>query len=181
MVQTECTDLEITRPVLYILGPFLSLEPKAQINWHSAKRVRVGSPAGSMEEDDGRREAAIASAPSLQPNFTTKNGVNPAQISKFQELHRRRLKTKTKSKVKDKSKGTLVESEMYNGKDVNAKCKEIIDEKLIKTAKDPRITLSIGSTTDLSSSQEDNTLSKKRQKLHWGLDTKERWERKSNM
>ncbi|MCD7452992.1 hypothetical protein HAX54_019051 [Datura stramonium] len=37
-----------------------------------------------MEEDDRRREAAIASAPSLQPNFTSKKGLNPAQISKFQ-------------------------------------------------------------------------------------------------
>ncbi|KAJ8545885.1 hypothetical protein K7X08_018468 [Anisodus acutangulus] len=136
-----------------------------------------------MEEDDGRREAAIASAPSLQPNFNPKKGLNPSQISKFQELHRRRLKIKAKSKVKDKSKGTLDEAEKYNGKVVNTKCKEIMDEKSIKTAKDPRITLSISSM--MEPSQEDNlaghTLSKKRQKLHWGLDTKERWERKSNM
>ncbi|XP_060194469.1 uncharacterized protein LOC132623697 [Lycium barbarum] len=139
-----------------------------------------------MEEDDGRREAAIASAPSLRPNFTPKKGLNPSQLSKFQELHRRRLKikAKSKSKVKDKSKG-LDKAGKYNGKDVNAKCKEIMDEKSIKAAEDPRITLSIGSMTDLSPSQEDSlaghTLSKKRQKLHWGLDTKERWERKSNM
>ncbi|XP_009793228.1 uncharacterized protein [Nicotiana sylvestris] len=138
-----------------------------------------------MEEDDGRREAAIASAPSLQPNFTSKKGLNPAQISKFHELHRRRLKIKARSKVKDKSKGTLAEVGKYHGKDDNAKCKEAMGEKSIKTAEDPRITLSISSLTDLSSSQEDNlvghSLSKKRQKLHWGLDTKERWERKSNM
>lgn len=63
-----------------------------------------------------------------------------------------------------------METEKYNGKDVNAKCKEIMDEKSIKTAKDPRITLSMGSMTDLSSSQENDTLSKKRQKLHWGYD-----------
>ncbi|KAK4367973.1 hypothetical protein RND71_011765 [Anisodus tanguticus] len=136
-----------------------------------------------MEEDEGRREAAIASAPSLQPNFTPKKGLNPCQISKFQDLHRRRLKIKAKSKVKDKSKGALDEAEKYNGKVVNTKCKEIMDEKSIKTAKDPRITLSISSMTEPS--QEDNlaghTLSKKWQKLHWGLDTKERWERKSNM
>ncbi|XP_016435875.1 uncharacterized protein LOC107762068 isoform X5 [Nicotiana tabacum] len=74
------------------------------------------------EDDDGRREAAIASVPSLQPNFTSKKGLNPAQISKFQELHRRRLKIKARSKVKDKSKGTLAEVGKYHGKDVNAKC-----------------------------------------------------------
>ncbi|CAN4083192.1 unnamed protein product [Withania somnifera] len=134
-----------------------------------------------MEEEDERREAAIASAASLQPNFIPKKGVNPAQISKFQELHQRRLKIKAKSKFKDESKGNLVETEKCNGKDVNAKRKEIMDEKSIKSADDPRITLSIGSMTDLSSSNEDNRVSKKRQKLHWGLDTKERWERKSNM
>lgn len=62
----------------------------------------------------------------------------------------------------------------YHGKDNNAKCKEAMGEKSIKTAEDPRITLSISSLTDLSSSQEDNlvghSLSKKRQKLHWGYD-----------
>ncbi|CAN4079953.1 unnamed protein product [Withania somnifera] len=133
-----------------------------------------------MEQDDERREAAIASTPSLQSNFATKKGLNPAQISKFQELHQRRLKIKAKSKVKDKSKGTLVGTKKYSGKDVDAKCKDL-DEKSIQIAEDPRISLSVGSRTDLSSSKEDNTLSKKRQKLHWGLDTKERWERKSNM
>ncbi|XP_018629042.1 uncharacterized protein [Nicotiana tomentosiformis] len=130
------------------------------------------------EDDDGRREAAIASVPSLQPNFTSKKGLNPAQISKFQELHRRRLKIKARSKVKDKSKekfsGTLAEVGKYHGKDVNAKCKEAMGEKSIKIVEDSRITLPISSLTDLSSSQEDNlvghSLSKKRQKLHWGYD-----------
>lgn len=67
-------------------GPFPSVDPKTRINCHRAKRVRVGSGAVSMEEDDGRREAAIASVPSLQPNFTNKNGVNNAQVSKFQVI-----------------------------------------------------------------------------------------------
>ncbi|KAL3378127.1 hypothetical protein AABB24_004181, partial [Solanum stoloniferum] len=98
----------ITRPVLCILAHSCLWTPKARINCHTAKRVRVGSRAVSMEEDDGRREAAIGSAPSLQPNFTNKNGVNNAQISKFQELHRRRLKIKAKSKVKDKSKVNIL-------------------------------------------------------------------------
>lgn len=62
----------------------------------------------------------------------------------------------------------------YHGKDVNAKCKEAMGEKSIKIVEDSRITLPISSLTDLSSSQEDNlvghSLSKKRQKLHWGYD-----------
>lgn len=36
-----------------------------------------------MEEEDERREAAIASAPALQPNFKS-SGVTKDQISKFQ-------------------------------------------------------------------------------------------------
>ncbi|XP_059643303.1 uncharacterized protein LOC132285150 isoform X2 [Cornus florida] len=37
-----------------------------------------------MEEEDERREAAIASAPSLQPNFRPV-GVTQSQLTKFQE------------------------------------------------------------------------------------------------
>lgn len=83
----QINDVEIKRP--FIVGPFLFLDPKgptARVNCDRVKRVIVGSATGSMEEDDRRREAAIASEPSLQPNFTTKNGVNAAQISKFQVI-----------------------------------------------------------------------------------------------
>lgn len=36
------------------------------------------------EEDDERREASIASAASLRPNFKPKSGLTPSQLSKFQ-------------------------------------------------------------------------------------------------
>lgn len=36
------------------------------------------------EADDGRREASIASAASLMPNFKPKSGLTPSQLSKFQ-------------------------------------------------------------------------------------------------
>lgn len=36
------------------------------------------------QEEDERREAVIASAPSLQPNFEPKGGITQAQLSKFQ-------------------------------------------------------------------------------------------------
>lgn len=39
--------------------------------------------AGMEKEEDERREAAIASAPALQPNFKS-TGVSKAQLSKFQ-------------------------------------------------------------------------------------------------
>ncbi|KAL7232031.1 hypothetical protein ACSBR2_010116 [Camellia fascicularis] len=98
------------------------------------------------EEEDERREAAIATRASLQPNFKP-DGVSQSQLSKFQELHRRRLQIKAKSKIKKKATGNT--------------------------------------TKDTFSQQQENVAvhigTKKRQKLHWGLDTKERWERKANM
>ncbi|XP_028125505.1 uncharacterized protein LOC114322402 isoform X4 [Camellia sinensis] len=101
------------------------------------------------EEEDERREAAIATRASLQPNFKP-DGVSQSQLSKFQELHRRRLQIKAKSKIKKKAKG-----------------------------------ISGNTTKDTFSQQQENVAvhigTKKRQKLHWGLDTKERWERKANM
>ncbi|KAG2384329.1 hypothetical protein LR48_Vigan10g204200 [Vigna angularis] len=55
------------------------------------------------EEEDRRREAAIASTPCLRPNFKPK-GVTQHQLEKFRELHKRRLQVKSKSKFKIKSK-----------------------------------------------------------------------------
>ena len=39
-----------------------------------------------QELEDERREAAIASTPSLQPNFKPKRGITQAQLSKLQVL-----------------------------------------------------------------------------------------------
>lgn len=39
-----------------------------------------------QEFEDERREAAIASTPSLQPNFKPKRGITQAQLSKFHVL-----------------------------------------------------------------------------------------------
>ncbi|XP_028125504.1 uncharacterized protein LOC114322402 isoform X3 [Camellia sinensis] len=106
------------------------------------------------EEEDERREAAIATRASLQPNFKP-DGVSQSQLSKFQELHRRRLQIKAKSKIKKKAKGEIL------------------------------VGISGNTTKDTFSQQQENVAvhigTKKRQKLHWGLDTKERWERKANM
>ncbi|KAK6927936.1 hypothetical protein RJ641_006527 [Dillenia turbinata] len=69
------------------------------------------------EEEDERREAAIASAASLQPNFKPSgNGITQSQLSKFQELHRRRLEIKSKSKVHKKLKGSFVAFSEWRGK-----------------------------------------------------------------
>ncbi|XP_054787622.1 uncharacterized protein LOC129293595 [Prosopis cineraria] len=130
------------------------------------------------EEEDRRREAAIASTPCLQPNFISR-GLTSEQLSKFQELHKRRLQIKSKSKIQTKgkdgtktSKGNSFSIQHFEVSNVDSKEPSLLNYEGFDSKKK-------------SSLEQDNVsmdcLSKKRQKLHWGLDTKERWERKSNM
>ncbi|RAL50795.1 hypothetical protein DM860_015942 [Cuscuta australis] len=64
-----------------------------------------------MEEDeDARREAAIASARTLLPDIRPNSAVTADQLSKFQELRRRRLQIKAKSKAKRHLKKGLYSS-----------------------------------------------------------------------
>ncbi|KAK9272747.1 hypothetical protein L1049_003124 [Liquidambar formosana] len=132
------------------------------------------------EEEVDRREAAIASTPSLQPNFKPV-GVTHDQLTKFQELHRRRLQIKSRSKPQKKLKDKTGKS---HGKDPNAK--DCTDENPSKMIEDSSFPISkCDNNKDKLSPQQDNgashLASTKRQKLYWGLDTKERWERKANM
>ncbi|KAJ4707073.1 hypothetical protein OWV82_020644 [Melia azedarach] len=134
-------------------------------------------------EEDDRREAAIASAQSLLPNFNSK-GVSQDQLSKFRELHRRRLQIKSKSKFHKKSEGIAHGTGKPHGKDPNSKHHDDTDTNI--TTEDSSVRNLNSHNNDISSSvQQDsaaaNLAPKKRQKLHWGLDTKERWERKANM
>ncbi|XP_058751283.1 uncharacterized protein LOC131624349 [Vicia villosa] len=131
------------------------------------------------EEEDRRREAAISSSPCLQPNFNPK-GVTQDQLSKFRELHRKRLQLKSKSKFKtkpkDESKRKAQGNDPYRNKSgaqgfkVDNKEQSILNnlESFDSRNEDSKSSASVPSTS-------------KKQKLHWGLDTKERWERKSNM
>ncbi|XP_021888291.1 uncharacterized protein LOC110807464 [Carica papaya] len=132
------------------------------------------------EEEDERREVAIASLPSLTPNLKPA-GVTHDQLSKFRELHRRRLQIKSKSKIHKKTK------------DRTSQChgKDLITEKIEDNNSSIETEYSCGpglrnnSANDCCSITMNNKApplaSKKPQKLHWGLDTKERWERKANM
>ncbi|KAL3525477.1 hypothetical protein ACH5RR_013849 [Cinchona calisaya] len=120
-----------------------------------------------MEEDE-RREVSIASAASLQRNFTPKSHITQSQLSKFQELHKRRLQMKAKSKTEKKIKGKSNEKESSG---------EGHDEKVSGAA---------GSSVSFPKQESvvaPNSVSntKRQKKLHWGLDTKERWEMKANM
>ncbi|GLT34046.1 hypothetical protein SLA2020_085920 [Shorea laevis] len=137
------------------------------------------------EDEDRRREAAIASTPSLHPNFKP-DGVTQQQLSKFQELHRRRLQIKSKSKIYKNSKDGNGRKR-FHSKDIdnidnvdsqatdrNTEVEDISAPNLESHCKGNNPTI-----------QQENVAvqlaPKKPQKLHWGLDTKERWERKANM
>ncbi|KAJ0232602.1 hypothetical protein HA466_0288510 [Hirschfeldia incana] len=115
------------------------------------------------EAEENRKEALLASTESLQPNFNRSN-ISQKQISKLQELHKRRMKIKANSKIlkKPKAKQKQQSGAVEDGE----------SSKVLKEA----------STLE---QQHNKTLvtaaPMKPQKLYWGLDTKERWERKANM
>ncbi|KAM6567259.1 hypothetical protein CsatA_026387 [Cannabis sativa] len=125
------------------------------------------------DDEDERRESAIASSLSLQPHFKPPTALKQTQLSKFQELHRRRLEIKSKSKFKKKQKDGCSKSH----------CKDVIT----KDCEDKEPTdLGYNYDNENSSSFQQESgaaylVPKHHQKLHWGLDTKERWERKANM
>ncbi|KAH8483345.1 hypothetical protein Peur_064304 [Populus x canadensis] len=135
------------------------------------------------EEEDEKREEAIASNPSLQPNFKPQR-VTQDQLSKLQELHKRRLQIKSKihKKSKDgtgKSHGKDLKSKKSHGKDLKSKDTGTnIEDSGAPDLKPLDDNASFSTPQDNVSAHHSE---KKRQKLHWGLDTKERWERKANM
>ncbi|CAI8594090.1 unnamed protein product [Vicia faba] len=131
------------------------------------------------EEVDRRREAAISSSPCLQPNFNPKR-VTQDQLSKFRELHRKRLQLKSKSKFKTKHK-----DESKRKAQGNDPCRNNSEAQGFKVDNEEQSVLnnleSFDSRKEDSKSGASVPSTSKKQKLHWGLDTKERWERKSNM
>ncbi|KAL8162153.1 hypothetical protein V2J09_013642 [Rumex salicifolius] len=118
-------------------------------------------------EEDARRESVLAKLPILQPNFKPV-GVSQSQRNKFQELHRRRLQIKSKFKSKKKPKG----NKEFEEKDLKAKGFEDEVADLVNEG---------SNVNERDDPKDDVPLVFKKRKLHWGLDTKERWERKSNI
>ncbi|XP_073293786.1 uncharacterized protein [Primulina huaijiensis] len=127
------------------------------------------------ENADERRELAMAAAKSLRPNFKSKSGITATQVSKFRELHNRRLRIKAKFKENKRGKGKSHRK--------RSEAKECSGEEEPSNAVGESSTAPI--LRDTPSVEEDNVagnlVANKRRKLHWGLDTKERWEQKSNM
>ncbi|EFH50019.1 hypothetical protein ARALYDRAFT_488468 [Arabidopsis lyrata subsp. lyrata] len=116
------------------------------------------------EAEENRKEALLASTLSLQPNFNRSN-VSQKQISKLQELHKRRMQIKANTKIHKKPKASK-NSQIKDGESSN-KLKE--STSFSSTLEEQNHSKTLGTTP------------KKPQKLFWGLDTRERWERKANM
>ncbi|CAN8256124.1 unnamed protein product [Cochlearia groenlandica] len=119
------------------------------------------------EAEENRKEALLASTHSLQPNFNRSN-VTHKQISKLQELHKRRMQLKANSKIHKKPKESK-----------KSQCKAAEDGESSKKLKE-----STSSSTTFEQKHHHKkvvTAPMVPQKLYWGLDTKERWERKANM
>ncbi|PRQ39228.1 hypothetical protein RchiOBHm_Chr4g0422841 [Rosa chinensis] len=128
-----------------------------------------------VDKEEERKEAAIASTAVLQPNFKPR-GITQDQLSKFQELHRKRLQIKSKSKFEKKPKAGTGKSHRKNHNP-----RDSTNEDSSVSVEDSAVPNSESHDNGSSSLPQQEDAPKKRQKLHWGLDTKERWERKANM
>ncbi|KAB2612473.1 hypothetical protein D8674_034789 [Pyrus ussuriensis x Pyrus communis] len=131
------------------------------------------------DKEDERKEAAIAATPCLQPNYKPKS-LTQTQLSKFQELHQRRLQIKSKSKMGKKPKGSKGKSHS-----IDLTARDTANQDSVITLETSTVCDSENHKNETSSvvQHEDKAVraQKKSHKLHWGLDTKERWERKANM
>ncbi|KAG8055803.1 hypothetical protein GUJ93_ZPchr0001g31802 [Zizania palustris] len=139
---------------------------------------RGGGAAGGGGDADGADEAmgkedALASSRLLDPDFKPSK-LSQDRLDKFKELHKKRLQINEKSKCKVKSRGRTEKNDKVTSdssvtdKDESVGNVGINVQNMASTA---------GTQMDLEASL---PLRNKR-KLHWGLDVKERWERKANM
>lgn len=127
-------------------------------------------------EENGRREAAN---PCVQPNFKS-SAISQDQLAKFRELQRRRLRMQTKTKNKTKSKdkkAKFLSEDLHTQGCVDDPKDEGLKESTIKSSSKGED----GNKVSSSTSHVDVHPALKKKKLHWGLDAKERWERKANM
>ncbi|KAM0933199.1 hypothetical protein DsansV1_C37g0232511 [Dioscorea sansibarensis] len=121
-------------------------------------------------EEDNRKEAALAAGTSFQADSKPLR-ITEVQLDKLKELHEKRLQIKERSNAKVKSIGKqtkfVKKSEDHGTNDPPERMNE------------PHLSNSKGNVC-LDEIAETLTI-KKRRKLYWGLDPKERWERKANM
>ncbi|PKU61988.1 protein FAM204A [Dendrobium catenatum] len=127
-----------------------------------------------MDEQEAeleRREAALAATPILQPDFRSSK-VTQSQLDKFKELNKRRLQLKEKSKDIGKPKGKASQAVKACSGLMEDGCKSKLANNTIEAS---NLSAAKGKDDVVA------TVPKKKKKLRWGLEAKERWERKSNM
>ncbi|XP_044354562.1 uncharacterized protein [Triticum aestivum] len=131
-----------------------------------------GGDADEGDEAKGK-EDALASSRLLDPEFKPSK-LSQDQLDKFKELHKKWLQIKEKTKSKGKPKGrTGANTNVANDSKFNNK-----DKSIDSAAIDVQHTTS---TTGAQANLAPSLPLRNKRKLHWGLDVKERWERKANM
>ncbi|KAJ4750257.1 hypothetical protein LUZ62_084662 [Rhynchospora pubera] len=126
---------------------------------------------GSEEERKREASASQATVPATYP----KPKVTQSQIEKFKELNQKLLEIKEKTDRKIKPKGI---SSTRKRPCLELESKVNKDSPIsVKFTEPEKSQLSIPAELEGPAP----VPQKYRRKLHWGLDTKERWERKSNM
>lgn len=125
----------------------------------------------SMDND---KERALASAPALQPNFWSES-VTKEQLAKLQALRRQRLQLKHTSVLSNKKGERKVETHKSSSSMSCSKDHAKTSVNMNANRRSEPLDL------DCEESEKANLPRKRPHKLHWGLDTKERWERKGNM
>ncbi|XP_062180191.1 uncharacterized protein LOC133884692 [Phragmites australis] len=131
---------------------------------------RAGDAADG-EDEAKRKEDALASSRLLDPGFKPSK-LSQDQLDKFKELHKKRLQIMEKPKNKRKYKGSTGITKVTDDYKFTDK-----DESAHNTPTNVHHT----STTGFKGESASTLSSRNKRKLHWGLDIKERWERKANM
>ncbi|CAL4948083.1 unnamed protein product [Urochloa decumbens] len=131
-----------------------------------------GAGDGDGDDEAKRKEEALASSRLLDPGFKPSK-LSQDRLDKFKELHKKRLQMTEKPKYKRKPKGIAGRSTK-----VNTDCK--FTDKDEGADSSPRDIHNM-SVTEIQEDPASALSSRNKRKLHWGLDIKERWERKANM
>lgn len=128
---------------------------------------------GGDDDEAKRREAELASSRLLDPGFKPSK-LSQDRLDKFKELHKKRLQITEKPKYKRKPKGTTERS-------IKVTSNYKFTDKDASADSSPRDVHHMSSVTGIQGDPASGLSSRNKRKLHWGLDIKERWERKANM
>ncbi|CAO1947900.1 unnamed protein product [Urochloa humidicola] len=132
-----------------------------------------GAGDGDGDDEAKRKEEALASSRLLDPGFKPSK-LSQDRLDKFKELHKKRLQITEKPKYKRKPKGPT-------GRSTKVSTDDKFTDKDESADSSPRNVHGTSSVTGIQEDPASALSSRNKRKLHWGLDIKERWERKANM